>query len=134
MSTQIAYDAEGFFIPAWTFADRIRKARAVTGLGQKEFAEQIGAKASAYAQWEADNNRPRDIVTIAKSIEMLTRIPAAWILGIDQASPNNVPPTGVEPATYGTNVRRLTPRVPAAYAPERTRLATVTTLEGELVA
>ena len=40
----------------------------------------------------------------------------------------DVPPTGVEPATYGTNVRRLVPRVPARLVPGREHIAPVTTL------
>jgi len=54
-------------------------------MDQKTFAAHIGATAGAYAQWEADNNKPRDIVAVAKSIEMLTRIPATWILGFGGA-------------------------------------------------
>ncbi|MEJ1087023.1 helix-turn-helix domain-containing protein [Microbacterium sp. Mu-80] len=85
MNAQIALEPSGPVIPQWTFADRLRKARQQTGFGQKEFAEHIGAKASAYAQWEAGNNQPRNIVSVAKSIELLTRIPAAWLLGIGDA-------------------------------------------------
>lgn len=83
MSNQLAYENGSFVIPAWTFADRLRKARAIAGMDQRTFAKHVGAKPSAYAQWEADNNKPRDIVAIAKSIELLTRVPATWLLGLD---------------------------------------------------
>lgn len=83
MSAQIAAAGDGYVIPAWTFADKLRKCRSIAGMDQRTFAEHIGVKSSAYAQWEADNNKPRDIVTVAKSIELLTRVPATWILGID---------------------------------------------------
>lgn len=83
MNAQIAYQGETFVIPAWTFADKLRKCRTIASMDQRTFAEHIGVKPSAYAQWEADNNKPRDIVTVAKSVEMLTRVPATWILGID---------------------------------------------------
>lgn len=43
----------------------------------------------------------------------------------------DVPPTGVEPATYGTNVRQLRPRVPARLVPGRERIATVTSISGK---
>ena len=61
-------------IPEWTLADHLRKARQTTGLNQREFAERLGVKYTAYAQWEADNNRPRDVVMVAKRVEMLTGI------------------------------------------------------------
>lgn len=93
MPVQIAYQNPQIVIPTWTFADKLRKCRGVTGMDQRTFAEHIGVKASAYAQWEADNNKPRDIVTVAKSVERLTRVPAAWLLGID------VGPAGFEPTT-----------------------------------
>lgn len=70
------------WIPEWTFADRLRKARQSTGLQQKDFADRIGVTPSAYSQWEAGNNGPRDVVTIAKRIELMTRIPATWTLGL----------------------------------------------------
>ena len=93
MSTQIALASENYVIPAWTFADRLRKARQMTGMKQDEFAAHIEQKASAYAQWEAGNNKPRDIVAVAKRVELLTRIPASWLLGIE------VGPAGIEPTT-----------------------------------
>ena len=71
-------------IPEWTLADHLRKARQTTGLNQREFAERLGVKYTAYAQWEADNNRPRDVVLVAKRVEMLTGIPASWTLGVDE--------------------------------------------------
>jgi transcriptional regulator with XRE-family HTH domain len=111
MSTQIAYDSEAFVIPSWTFADRLRKARNTTGLGQKDFAEQIGVKASAYAQWEADNNQPRNIVEVVTRIEDVTRIPASWLLGLSERATKKAPtangggleivhPLGLEPRTH----------------------------------
>ncbi|WP_363366180.1 MULTISPECIES: hypothetical protein [unclassified Microbacterium] len=44
-----------------------------------------------------------------------------------------MPPTGVEPATYGTNVRMLTPKIPAEFVHSRADLAPVTPI-GERVA
>lgn len=83
MNAQVAYAESAVVIPEWTFADRLRKARSVIGTDQRSFAAQLQCTSSAYAQWEAGNSRPRDIVTIARRIEMLTRVPAAWLLDLD---------------------------------------------------
>ena len=75
------------FIPEWTFADRLRKARQATGLLQREFAEKLGVSKAAYAQWEAGNSRPRDVVIFSKKIELITNIPASWMLGLETQNP-----------------------------------------------
>ncbi|SLF13429.1 Helix-turn-helix domain [Mycobacteroides abscessus subsp. massiliense] len=80
-----AYSA---IIPVFEFADRLRKARSITGLGQREFADVIGVKAPSIASWEAGNAKPRDIVALAKRVEMLTRVPASWLLGVDGTNPS----------------------------------------------
>lgn len=80
-----------YWVPQWTFADRIRKARQSVEMDQKTFALNISKTPSAVAQWEAGNSKPRDIVNVAKSIEMLTRIPASWILGLDTPEPRTAP-------------------------------------------
>jgi transcriptional regulator with XRE-family HTH domain len=82
---------DGYVYPTWSFGDRVRKARDLTGLNQKEFAAAIGASEGSIATWETDRAKPRDIVQVAKRIEMLTRIPAEWTLGIDRSS---TPPGG----------------------------------------
>ena len=82
------------WIPEWTLADRLRKARQSVGMSQREFAEVLEVTASAYSQWEAGNNGPRDLVATARRIELLTRIPAAWILGVDDKNPRPDVPDG----------------------------------------
>lgn len=77
--------------PAWTLGDRIRKARSHVHMTQGEFAERIGAKEGSLAAWETDRAQPRNVVAVAKRIEALTRIPAAWILGLESDPP---PPGG----------------------------------------
>jgi transcriptional regulator with XRE-family HTH domain len=72
-------------IPEWTLADRFRKARLTSHLSQKAFAAQLDINASAYSQWEAGNSKPRDVVAVARRIELLTGIPASWTLGLDDA-------------------------------------------------
>lgn len=73
--------------PQWTFGDRIRKARRKAGMTQKQFAEVLGVGEKAYAQWETDANKPGDIVAVAQRVQLLTRIPAAWMLGVETAGP-----------------------------------------------
>lgn len=77
--------------PAWTLGDRIRKARMISGMKQAEFAERIGTKEGSLAAWETDRSTPRNIVAIAKRIEALTRVPATWILGLDDGPPYGGP-------------------------------------------
>lgn len=69
-------------VPEWTLGDRLRKARRLTGMTQRDFAAAIGEDARAYSQWEADNNRPRHLVEVCQSVEELTGVSAAWLLGL----------------------------------------------------
>ena len=46
MSTQARNDS----IPEWTRGDRLRKARSLTGLTSREFAEEIGVSQKAHQQ------------------------------------------------------------------------------------
>lgn len=70
-------------VPSWTFADRIRKARTEAGLDQREFAEQIGVKASTYATYETGRNQPRykDIFDLARRVENVSGVDAVWLIG-----------------------------------------------------
>lgn len=77
-------DDDGTVHPVWSNGDRIRKARLTVEMDQREFADQLGVKPGSLAAWETDRSRPRDLVAIAKRIELLTKIPAAWILGLDE--------------------------------------------------
>lgn len=67
----------------WTLGDRLRKARRTTGMTQRQFAEAIQVSAPRYSQWEADLNGPRDLVNVAKRIQLATGVPASWLLGVD---------------------------------------------------
>ena len=42
----------------------------------------LGANPNAYRAWESGRNHPRDIVALAKRIEILTGVPAQWTLGL----------------------------------------------------
>jgi transcriptional regulator with XRE-family HTH domain len=49
---------------------------------QAEFAAAIGEEAKAYSQWESDNNKPRHLVEVCQSVERVTGVSAAWLLGL----------------------------------------------------
>ncbi|QIK84875.1 helix-turn-helix transcriptional regulator [Sanguibacter sp. HDW7] len=83
-------------VPFWTFGDRLRKARLTAGYDQREFAERIGATPSRIAHWETDRSLPRNQVAVARRIELLTGIPATWILGLDAERPRPDGPDGGE--------------------------------------
>lgn len=120
MNAQSIYAEQ--IVPQWTFADRLRKARQIASKDQRSFAAELGCTASAYAQWEAGNSRPRDIVFVAQQVETLTQIPASWMLGVDvkatKKAPTanggglNVHPSGLEPETHWirANVTPMRPR------------------------
>lgn len=75
---------EARWIPEFDFGDKVRKIRRAKGLSQGEFAKQLGVTASAASAWEsADGRTPRDVVTIAKRIELAFGVPAAWLLGLE---------------------------------------------------
>lgn len=105
--------------PAWSLGDRIRKARDLAAMNQHDFAVAIGVPDGSLANWETDRAKPRDIVAVAKRIEMLTRIPAGWVLGIE-TSPDDGGPTGPGVAAdksrccdsrdHAAHVVRFTPR------------------------
>ncbi|WP_413227741.1 helix-turn-helix transcriptional regulator [Actinomyces marmotae] len=100
----IAPQPSSLWIPKWTLADYLRKARLEVGMSQRDFAAALDAKPGTYAQWEAGNTQPRDVVALAKRIELLTRIPAAWILGLmdgPQPSPDGLGNDGTPAVVAG---------------------------------
>lgn len=73
-------------VPEWTLADRLRKIRRLTGMSQGEFARAINVPEPRYAAWETGRNQPHsgDLLAVAKRIELLTRVPAVWTLGLSE--------------------------------------------------
>lgn len=59
-----------------------------------DFADALGITASALGQYETDRAHPRDVVELAKRVEVVTGIPAAWMLGLDD---NALPATEALP-------------------------------------
>lgn len=68
-------------VPVWTLADRLRKVRRDSGMGQNDFAEALGFGRQAYAAWESGRNAPRDLADVAERLERVTGVPRAWFLG-----------------------------------------------------
>lgn len=55
-------------IPAWTFGDRVRKARRAAGMSQQQLADAIGVKVGSVSSWEADTATPRDTLAVVSAI------------------------------------------------------------------
>lgn len=91
MSTQTEH---AYVIPSWSLGDKLRKARQTIEMDQRAFASALGVPAGSLAAWETDRARPRDVVAVAKRVEMLTRIPATWLLGLDTTNPHQDGPGG----------------------------------------
>lgn len=72
---------------AWSLGDRLRKVRRLMDLSQDEFAQKLGVGKPAYVAWETDRNFPQNIVAVARRIEMLSGVPAAWTLGVSEPLP-----------------------------------------------
>ena len=129
---KVTTDAVGPWVPEWSLADRLRKARQSFALPQREFAAKLGVTASAYQQWEGGFTRPRNVVAMAKRIEMLTGVSATWILGLETAEPRPVTPAGAiarpegfEPPTFWLGVQDRTEAV------NETTIATVIPIKRE---
>ena len=67
-------------IPAWTFGDRLRKARRDAGLSQTEMAYRLGTTDKSVANWESGASKPRDLITTAQLIEEATGVSAEWLV------------------------------------------------------
>lgn len=90
------------YVPTWTFADRLRKARLTTGMTQRAFAAAIDVPYPRYAQWEANNNISRDMVEVVKRVEKISGVSAAWLIGLD--GPDE-PAHGFRPTNLCLSVR-----------------------------
>ncbi len=131
MSTQRNYTPETGMLPVWGFSDKIRKARDITGLSQKDFAARTNLTASTLAAYETGRSAPRfnDAPVLAKRLQLLTGIPADWFLVVDDPNDPNrrtlVPKVAGSTPVGGTLIPFPTR---AGAALDRERLAPVTTL------
>lgn len=95
-------------LPVWGFGDKLRKARDLASMGQKEFATAVGLNPSSLAAYEKGRTSPRfsDAPRLARRIQMLTGIPADWFLVEDD--PNRpVGPDGIEPSAPTVKSQRF---------------------------
>ena len=94
--TEPAAASPASFIPEWTLGDRLRKIRRAAGFDQTRFAAELGTNQKTYASWETDKSAPRDLVAVAKRIELVSGVPATWTLAI------GTPPEGGARAGVGS--------------------------------
>lgn len=76
LNTQ-AEPGQTFRIPEWTLADRLRKAREMTGLGQIEFAEHSGISRASVVNYETGRRVPRAVYLSAWALA--TGVPVEWL-------------------------------------------------------
>lgn len=80
-------------VPEWTMGDRLRKARSLTGLGVREFAELIGVSHGTVTNAETDARAVRTITLNAWAAH--TGVSREWLeTGQGSAGPTPTPPEG----------------------------------------
>jgi transcriptional regulator with XRE-family HTH domain len=85
-------------IPQWTMGDRLRKARHLTGLDTRAFAELIGISQKSVTNAEGDHVKARRITINAWALA--TGVPVQWLLEGDV-----VRHQGLEPRTRWLTTR-----------------------------
>lgn len=103
MTTALNYASTTKRLPVWTFADKIKKARAMVGVGQNQFALAVGITSSTLAAYETGRSAPRfkDAAPLAKRIETYTGIPFDWFLIDDDPNETAEGTTKTPAATNG---------------------------------
>lgn len=90
-------------IPEWTLGDRLRKARATTGLNTADFAELIGVSQKTVNNAESDHHKVRRIVLNAWALA--TGVAPEW-LATGKGNPTG--PTPPEGQSNSDELARLT--------------------------
>ena len=91
-------------IPQWTIADRLRKAREMTGMDQSHFAEHAGLSRQGVNAAERGQSTPRR--STLKLWALSTGVPLHWIETGETPSPGGegvsggARPEGFEPPTF----------------------------------
>lgn len=90
-------------VPEFTLGDRLRKARELTGLTIRQFAEQIGVSHGTITNAEGDLRRVRPITI--KAYAMRTGVSVEWLeTGRRPQSPDNGPEGGTTSGHARTDV------------------------------
>lgn len=98
----------GIQIPQFTQGDRLRKARQLTGLTTRQFAEEIGVSQATITNAENDNSKVRRITLNAWSLR--TGVPVVWLETGEVSDPGpggGVPVTSRYAVPQPRPVRRL---------------------------
>ena len=91
-------------IPQWTIADRLRKAREMTGMDQGQFAEHAGLSRTGVNAAEGGKTTPRR--STLKLWALASGVPLHWIETGETPSPGGevvsggARPEGFEPPTF----------------------------------
>ena len=92
-------------IPSFTVADRLRKAREVTGMDQTEFAEHAGLSRAGVSNAERGESTPRR--STLKLWALASGVPLYWIETGNEEAPSpggdgasGARPEGFEPPTF----------------------------------
>ena len=83
--------------------DRLQKAREVTGLNTREFADAIGVSQKTVTDAENDRRQPRRIMLNAWSLA--TGVPREWLETGEYSTGDNGPETGLNTETVSRNTR-----------------------------
>jgi transcriptional regulator with XRE-family HTH domain len=84
----LADSSGGDNIPQWTRGDRLRKAREIRGLSQKEMAEKFDVGRTTISAWE-DDVQPTKGIDLMEMLERwadYTEVDAAWLAGFRTGS------------------------------------------------
>lgn len=106
MSVQPSTD---LWTPEPSFGDRLRMIRRHMKLSQAEFADLIGESRKNIGTWESDYALPRYLVAVCKKVELATRVPSHWLLGLAQASESLPPSAASLPPQDGSITPTRTP-------------------------
>ena len=78
----VAEAVEASRVPEWTLGDRLKKARVLAGIEQREMARQLGVTSGAISNWEKDISRPRqDLLQVLRRWSEITNVSYGWLVG-----------------------------------------------------
>jgi transcriptional regulator with XRE-family HTH domain len=99
-------------LPDWDFADRLRKARRISGMSQEQFARALGIGGPRYSAWESGRNTPTDFGLVCGAVSRLTGVSYEWLLGSDGPHDDGLPhlDSNQEPFDYTARISRFPAR------------------------